>query len=302
MSNMANALLNDWTTRDGIYFPRDGAPVSAYRQQWEQEAAFDHVRSAIATTGDGREDFATLAGKIGEVWQRFPSDQHIGTVLEIGCGYGRIPLYLSREKKLTCDRYFGVDIAETMLRHFLRYRAAFAIFPSAQYSLICGSADALPLPNDSVDLCLSSAVFLHMGKQFVQRTLHEIARVLKPGGAFIFDASFPNRYCPAFWPTRALNALSGRRPPNVLKYYTRAEIARRLETSGLTRKASGYRISAASWMLLPKNVWRLSVPGARQINAALTPPPKFLTPLAAASYTVTSISQPNQPMRPLAGK
>ena len=289
MNGMADSLLNDWVVRDGVYFPRGGAPASAYRQQWEQEAAADHVRSAIAKTSDGREDLATLTGKMGEVWLHFPHDQQVGTVLEIGCGYGRIPLYLSHEKRLTCDRYYGVDIAENMLRHFLRYRAAFAIFPSAQYSLICGSADTLPLPNDSVDLCLSSAVFLHMGKRFVQQTLSEIARVLKPGGAFIFDASFPNQYCPAFWPTRALNALAGHHQPNVLKYYTRAEIARRLDSSGLSRKAPGYQINAASWMLLPKNVWRLPIPGARQINAALTPPPHWLEPFAAASYTVESV-------------
>ena len=57
-------------------------------------------------------------------------------------------------------------------------------------------ADALPLEDDSVDLAITSAVFLHMGKSFVGARGREIARTLRPGGDFVFDVSFPNAHNP----------------------------------------------------------------------------------------------------------
>ena len=58
------------------------------------------------------------------------------------------------------------------------------------------------MESDSVDLALTSAVFLHMGKGFVERAVAEIARVLKPGGQFVFDVSFPNAREPGQLPFR----------------------------------------------------------------------------------------------------
>ena len=115
--------------RDGIYHRADEHDHSDYRRRWEDEAAEDHVRSAIATGTTVTLDYETLTGKIAPVWDRIPRASSFGTVLEIGAGYGRIPLYLARERDVTWSTYCAVDISETMLQRFVEYREQFAPAP-----------------------------------------------------------------------------------------------------------------------------------------------------------------------------
>ena len=276
--------LGELVERDGI-FHRPGQEETAYKRQWEAEASHDHVASAIARGSAGVDDYETLTGKIAPLWNRFPEGRHIETVLEIGCGYGRIPLYLGREHNLTWKTYCAVDISETMLRRLLEYRARFALVPSGRLYPVCVSADALPLEDNSVDLVLTSAVFLHMGKSFVERTVAEVARVLKPGGAFVFDVSFPNArnpssYLPRMKPKRL-------RSPNFLKYWTRDEVQRLIRESGLEAKSGSAVIEPTSFALLPKRVGAVGVPLSRRINAALGKPERFRDVLAV-SYSAFS--------------
>ena len=125
------------------------------------------MRSAIAGGQTSAVDYETITGKISPIWQRFPEERHFGTVLEIGSGYGRIPLYLARERRVTWSTYCAVDISATMLERFIEYRDRFAPAPAGELYPICASADSLPLEDDSIDLAITSAVFLHMGKSFV---------------------------------------------------------------------------------------------------------------------------------------
>ena len=127
----------------------------------------DHVRSAVARAGTERIDCETLTGKTSPIWSIVPRGGTFGTVLEIGSGYGRIPLYLARERDVTWSTYCAVDISETMLRAVRRIPGTIRARSESRLYPICISADRLPLEDDSVDLALSSAVFLHMGKSFV---------------------------------------------------------------------------------------------------------------------------------------
>jgi arsenite methyltransferase len=276
--------LDELVERDGI-FHRAGQDESAYKRQWEAEAADDHVASAIARGAAGADDYETLTGKITPLWDRFPDDLHAETVLEIGSGYGRIPLYLGREHALTWTTYCAVDISETMLRRLLEYRARFELVPDGRLYPVCVSADALPLRDDSVDLVLTSAVFLHMGKTFVKRAVAEIARVLKPGGAFVFDVSFPNARNPSSFVPRLKPARL--RSPNFLKYWTRGEVQRLLRESGLEAKSGPALIEPTSFALLPKRIGPVGVPLSRRINAALGQPERFHDVLAV-SFSVSS--------------
>jgi SAM-dependent methyltransferase len=279
--------LDGLVERDGIYHRAHEKEASDYRRRWEDEAAENHVRSAIAGGGTHAIDYETLTGKISEVWSRFPEGRDFEAVLEIGCGYGRIPLYLARKRGFTWSEYYAVDISETMLRRFLEYHHRFAIAaPAARVHALCLSADELPLDDDSVDLALTSAVFLHMGKSFVARAVGEIARTLRPGGDFVFDVSFPNAHNPANLPPR----LKPRRlrPPNFMKYWSRAEITRLLEESGLAEKAGGFVIEPGAYALLPKRVGPVAVPAARRINRAAERLPAGLERFTASTYTVHS--------------
>jgi len=272
--------------RDGIYHRADEGPPSGYRRRWEDEAAVDPVRSAIATADTSSVDFDTLTAKTGPVWQRFPRGRHFGTVLEIGAGYGRIPLYLARERGVTWSTYCAVDISETMLKRFVEYRDRFAPAPESTLYPVCASADELPLEDDSVDLAITSAVFLHMGKRFVRDTVAEIARVLKPGGDFVFDVSFPN----ARNPTNLLLQLKPDRfrPPHFMKFWRRQEVEAMLVETGLAAKAGGITIEPGAYAILPKRVGPVPVPLARRANQALHSPPDRLDGVLAESFLATS--------------
>lgn len=251
---------------DGMLL-RPGEPRTRYSDRWEAEARDDHVRSATATHAHGPNDFARLTSKVSPLWGRFPSELEVGTVLEIGSGYGRIPLYLARHRGLTFDTYCAVDISRTMLRRLLEYRDRFALAPDARVYALCISADALPLHDDSVDLVISSAVFLHMGKAYVTRGVREIARVLRPGGSIVFDASFPNARNPANMIFRLKPARF--RAPNYLKYWTRGEIEQLIATTRLVAKAGPLTVEASDYALLPKRIGSIQVPFARLVNRRL---------------------------------
>ena len=207
-------------------------------------------------------------------------------MLEIGAGYGRIPLYLARERGMTWTTYCAVDISATMLARFVEYREQFAPAPGSTLHPICGSADALPLENDSVDLAITSAVFLHMGKSFVRDTVAEIARTLKPGGDVVFDVSFPNgrnptNYLPRLKPERF-------RPPHFMKFWTRREVESMLAETGLAAKAGDLTIEPGAYAVLPKRVGPVPVPLARRANRAVQSPPSRLDGLLAESFLVYS--------------
>jgi len=272
--------------RDGLLYAAAGDEVSPYRRRWEDEAAEDHVRSAIAGGTTASLDYATLTAKVAPLWDRFPRGSELGTVLEVGAGYGRIPLYLARGRDVTWSAYCAVDISETMLRRFVEYQEEFGSNPNSSLYPICVSADELPLEDDCVDVALSSAVFLHMGKSFVAHAVAEIARTLKPGGHFVFDGAFPNarnppNLLPRLKPQR-------RRPPNFMKYWTRAEVVSLLVESGLAAKAGRFTVEASSYALLPKRVGPLHVPLARRVNARLGAAPRRLDGILATSYSAYS--------------
>lgn len=260
--------------RDGIIHRVGANDDSEYRRRWEDEAAENHIRSAIADDAAGPVDLTTLTAKTSPLWDRVPAGRHFDTVLELGAGYGRIPLYLANERGCTWSTYCAIDISENMLRRFVEYDRLFGRNPAAELHAIRTSVDALPLEDDAVDLAITSAVFLHMGKRFVERAVTEIARTLKPGGAFVFDVSFPNARNPLSWAPRLKPQRL--RPPHFMKYWRREEIERLLVDTGLAEKAGGASIQPADFRLLPKRLGPLPVPLASRLNAAVGPAPHRL--------------------------
>jgi arsenite methyltransferase len=280
-------LLQDGelVVRNGVYHRAGGDRVSDYRQRWEDEAEEDHVRSAIAAGATVKVEYASLTGKIAPVWDRIPRGTDLGTVLEIGAGYGRIPLYLARERGVEWAAYIALDISETMLHRLVEYRDEFTPGETPLY-LVCASADELPLQDGSVDTVLTSVVFLHMGKSFVARAVAEIARVLRPGGQIVFDASFPNARNPS---NLLLQAKPKRlRPPNYMKFWTRREVESLLESSGLTARTGPLELVAGAHEILPRRLGPLPVPLARQANRLAERLPSRLHGLSTLTYTVYS--------------
>jgi SAM-dependent methyltransferase len=148
----------------------EGAPLGAYRDFWERSAEVDPIR-AISDQDDertfevsGRKDADGLASLL-------PPG---GSVLEIGCGIGRVMQHVAR----ACKRLYGLDISRAMVE---RGRERLAHLPNVTFEV--GNGYDLGLfADDSLDLVYSLFAFQHMPKTTAYNYFVESARVLRPGG------------------------------------------------------------------------------------------------------------------------
>lgn len=130
------------------------------------------------------------------------------TILDIGCGTGR--LLRKAAARWPAARLIGVDPAEGMIAQARRL-APFALFYP-------GQAETLPLPDESVDVALSTLSFHHWADQ--EKGLRQVARVLRPGGCFVLaDALMPLGLAKVFRHGRQLEA------PLVRQIFARAGLA-----------------------------------------------------------------------------
>lgn len=118
--------------------------------------------------------------------------QHNTTLLDVGCGPGG--LVKAHEGKAA--QVIGID----------RYAAEFHE-PAEIKMLLAGEIDRLPFADASFDLVVCSWVLEHLAAP--EACFREIARVLKPGGRFLFIT--PNKHNYVVWLRRLLPNALGRR-------------------------------------------------------------------------------------------
>jgi ubiquinone/menaquinone biosynthesis C-methylase UbiE len=111
---------------------------------------------------------------LGEVPARYGIGPGM-TLLDLGCGKGREACELA--KQLGC-RVIGVDALQGTLK-LARVRISREGL-EGQVTLVCGSMDALPLPDASIDFIWCRETLNHTPD--MARTLAECARVLRPAG------------------------------------------------------------------------------------------------------------------------
>ncbi len=170
----------------------------------EIKAAVADRYSSVATTPDqkfnfpvGRQ-FAMSVGYDSELLDRLPKglwesftgagnpvpfvDAKSGeVVLDLGCGAG-LDLFHYAEKVGPTGQLYGLDISEAMLNKAAANLASVGI---KNVEWLASSADAIPLPNNSVDLVTANGIYnLSPDKDAVMR---EVARVLRPGGRTVFS-------------------------------------------------------------------------------------------------------------------
>lgn len=144
-------------------------------------------------------------------------DQRQMALLDVACGTGR----LLKQIRLACPALAltGLDLSPAYLREAAEHLAG--LRPAAW---IAGNAEKIPLPDASQDIV--TTVFLyHELPPDVRRTVtREIARVLKPGGLFVFIDSlqmddrqgwnglleaFPERFHEPYYRHYAIDDLDG---------------------------------------------------------------------------------------------
>ncbi len=99
-------------------------------------------------------------------------------VLDLGSG-GGIDVILSARRVGPTGKAFGLDMTDDMLA-LARQNAAEAKVTNVEF--LKGQIEAIPLPDNSVDVIISNCVINLSGDK--RRVLEEAFRVLKPGGRF----------------------------------------------------------------------------------------------------------------------
>jgi ubiquinone/menaquinone biosynthesis C-methylase UbiE len=162
----------------------DAASTRSANRAWWDRAAADYQAEHGAFLGDaefvwGPEGLTEAqAGLLGPVAGRH--------VLEIGCGAAQCARWLARAGA----RVVGLDLSEAQLRHSraLDTRTGTAVpvvaadatrlpFADSTFDSVCSAYGAVPFVADS------------------DQVMREVARVLRPGGRWVFSVTHPIRWC-----------------------------------------------------------------------------------------------------------
>lgn len=130
------------------------------------------------------------------------------SVLDIGCGFGRMAYVLSYYLSPTC-RYEGLEPVGRWVRwnrrilgsRFRNFRFTELPVRNSVYNTkgkLKATSVRFPYPDATFDLAFATSVFQHNQAAVVRHYLSEIARVLRPGGrslitCFLLDAKPPRR-------------------------------------------------------------------------------------------------------------
>ncbi|WP_330231871.1 class I SAM-dependent methyltransferase [Nocardia sp. NBC_00508] len=180
----ANALLGT----AGTARTRIGSAASqlASRRWWDADAAQYHETHAefLGVDSPGGE-FVWCPEGLHEGDMRFLGDVAGKVVLEIGCGSAPCSRWLAGQGA----RPVGLDLSRGMLE---RGQAVMAR-GGQRVPLVQADAEALPFADASFDLACSAfgAVPFVADSALVMR---EVARVLRPGGRWVFSVNHPMRW------------------------------------------------------------------------------------------------------------
>jgi SAM-dependent methyltransferase len=160
----ADLMRQDWDDRarkDAFHY------IASWRKDWTPESFFQ----------SGEDDYRNF---VEPVLQRAGWESHGKTILELGCGAGRMTRSFSQRFSHVC----AFDISTEMLGH------AKALFPEATNVewMLGNGTDLSGLGDETIDFAFSYIVLQHMPEPvFALRYIREMLRLLKPGGIFLFQ-------------------------------------------------------------------------------------------------------------------
>jgi ubiquinone/menaquinone biosynthesis C-methylase UbiE len=242
---------------------------------WDRLASIDPIHAAIAKADERSEERVSSAA-IETILRECPA----GTVLDLGCGYGRLAKYLLPRR--TYGHYVGLDDSAEMLKLFEQRRLARTEEGATPVTLVKGKIGDLPFPDASFDHVVISDVWLHNPKSVARASIEEVRRVLKPGGKILSFSNFMNAGNPAVWQetfySRIILPLLGRSDANgPVRTYARSEVASLFRDFGAVRILAPRRRFVPIHLLclpLTLNLWtwkQLAVRINRWLDSRLGP-------------------------------
>lgn len=117
-------------------------------------------------------------------WSAFSDERVAGKdVLDFGCGFGALSLFLAKEKRPR--RIVGIDIDEASLARARRDLAAAALPDGVKVEFVSGGAEQMPLPDRTFDTIVAFDCLEHVMSP--GSILKDWFRVLKPGGRALIE-------------------------------------------------------------------------------------------------------------------
>lgn len=154
-------------------------PRSNYKATWQAlSGSLADAKMFVASTVDEGE-FARSGEHTREVLERLVGIGPQDSVLEIGCGVGRVGEQLAPR----CREWIGCDISSNMLSHA---KQRLARFPNVRFVELSGEGLS-EVADSSVDVVYCTVVFMHLFEWDRFAYVRDAFRVLKPGGRCYFD-------------------------------------------------------------------------------------------------------------------
>lgn len=152
------------------------------KADWDKAALTVYFRDYIAQ-GFNEEDAFKKSGESNTKWIReflnlYNIDWKDKTVVELGCGAGRMTEFIAKDVKFIQ----AVDISAEMINR-LHQRLGY----QRNIEALCIIRDYSVISDISVDLIISFLVFQHTPEDMVERLFEDGRRILKQGGYYFFQ-------------------------------------------------------------------------------------------------------------------
>lgn len=164
-------------------FPYHGGvdPELDMKRDWDARAA-ERAEYYIASSHFGSEQEFDESGR-RDVGYLFLDLEHLlspaSVALDIGCGIGRMDRHVAPR----VGHLHGIDVSREMV---VRARRRLAELDNVTFHEGDGWTLS-PIERASIDLVFSHIVFQHAPREVTKSYFREVARVLRPGGHFVFQ-------------------------------------------------------------------------------------------------------------------
>lgn len=271
--------------RKGIYVAKEIAEKTV----WDKLASENPTHAVISARNE--EEAAAKSKEQIEDIKNFLKPDDI--LLDCGTGYGRVAKYLLPNKQIA--GYIGVDSSYDMLSLFKTRYDLSEEEKKTPLLLLNADMHTLPILDNSVDVVIVCAVFLHNHKSVVVRAMEEIKRVVKPGGTVLVYSSFPRTATLMGIQGHAyqilLNLLGRPFKNGPVRYYRGKEIMKLFDGfSEIELRPNGFSVLPKTLIFLPKPleiVWRVVI--AKPINKLIEKiTPARLKPYFSVFYDIVA--------------